>query len=51
MRRLGTQKMPQKDGRGGRESERDGGEELCREKVGSEFFIIIFHLLVHQLMS
>lgn len=28
------------------------GEELFREKVGFEFFIvIIFHLLVHQLKS
>lgn len=29
----------------------DRGEELFREKVGFEFFIIIFHLLVHQLKS
>lgn len=37
---------------GGGERGGERGEELFREKVGFEFFIvIIFHLLVHQLKS
>lgn len=39
-------------GGGGGERGGERGEELFREKVGFEFFIvIIFHLLVHQLKS
>lgn len=42
-----------REGWEGEEEREEGGrgEELFREKVGFEFFIIIFHLLVHQLKS
>lgn len=40
MGRLGTQKMPQKGGKGRGGSEGDRGQELCREKVGFEFLLL-----------